>query len=211
MNPQTPQAAPDDSSPGPARYIAFQGSRRIAAGTLEQVALDARRALELDAGTPVLVFDEYSSQLVELDLRGSAGDVLERLARPAPPVAVAARGPGRPRLGVVAREVTLQPRHWDWLNLQPGGASVALRRLVEEARRANQDKDRVRLAQEVSYRFMSAMAGGLAGFEEATRALFAGDRARFDAQTSSWPADIQTHARRLAAPAFPIASEGPSA
>jgi hypothetical protein len=211
MNPQTPQAAPDDSPPGPARYIAFQGSRRISAGALEQVALDARRALELDAGTPVLVFDERSSQLVELDLRGSVGDVLERLARPAPPAAVAARGPGRPRLGVVAREVTLLPRHWDWLNLQPGGASVALRRLVEEARRANQDKDRVRQAQEVSYRFMSAMAGGLPGFEEATRALFAGDRARFDAQTDAWPADIQAHARQLAAPAFTAGSEAASA
>jgi uncharacterized protein len=114
----------------------------------------------------------------------------------------AQRRPGRPKLGVVGREVTLLPRHWDWLNHQPGGASVALRKLVEDARRVNQTRDRVRLAQEAAYRFMSAIAGNEAGFEEAIRALFAGKRDRFDAMVESWPVDVRDHARKLAAGAF---------
>jgi len=105
-------------------------------------------------------------------------------------------------LGVVGREVTLLPRHWEWLNAQPGGASVALRKLVEQARRANAGKDRVRRAQEVAFRFMSAMVGNESGFEEATRALFAGDRQRFEHHSESWPVDLRDYARALAADAF---------
>ena len=109
------------------------------------------------------------------------------------------RGPGRPKLGVVAREITLLPRHWDWLNTQPGGASVALRKLVEQARHASEGKDRIRQSQEATYRFMVAMAGDRPGFEEATRALFAGDSDRFDREIASWPIDVRDHARQLAA------------
>jgi hypothetical protein len=112
------------------------------------------------------------------------------------------RGRGRPKLGVVAREVTLLPRHWQWLSVQPGGASVAIRKLVEEARKANAGKNRVRRAREVAYRFMSAMAGNLSGFEEATRALFGKDSERFQSLTDSWPRDVRDYARKLAAAAF---------
>jgi hypothetical protein len=112
------------------------------------------------------------------------------------------RGPGRPKLGVVAREVTLLPRHWEWLNAQPGGASVALRKLVEEARRGNESKDRMRQAQDALYRFMSTLAGDEAGFEEASRALFAGDRKLFMALIQLWPKDVRSHAERLAGSAF---------
>ena len=116
--------------------------------------------------------------------------------------AVPARGPGRPRLGVVAREVTLLPRHWDWLAIQPGGASVALRKLVEVARRDSETRDRVRQASAVAYRFMSTIAGHEAGFEEASRALFAGDQAGFEALIAGWPVDVRHHLKRLAADAF---------
>jgi uncharacterized protein len=112
------------------------------------------------------------------------------------------RGPGRPRLGVVAREVTLLPRHWDWLSSQPGGASVALRKLVEQARFANQGRDRRRRAQEAAYRFLSAMAGNEPGFEEAIRALFASKRERFNQMVKPWPRDVRDHAKKLAAAAF---------
>ena len=108
------------------------------------------------------------------------------------------RGRGRPKLGVVAREVTLLPRHWDWLNSQPGGASVALRKLVEEARRASGDRDRIRAAQESAYHFMSAMAGNLPGFEEAARALFAYDRRGFGDLIAAWPEDVRDHVIKLA-------------
>ena len=96
------------------------------------------------------------------------------------------------------REVTLLPRHWEYLNRQPGGASVALRKLVEEARRANEQTDRVRAAKESAYRFMSAMAGNEPGFEEATRALFSGDQRKFDIMVGAWPPAVRDHARKLA-------------
>ncbi|MCJ0763294.1 DUF2239 family protein [Variovorax terrae] len=195
------------------RYIAFQGGRRIASGELKEVALAVRQAQAHEAQAPVLVFDEATSQLKELDLRGSAEQVLQRLADPggAPASPPAPRGPGRPRLGVVAREVTLLPRHWDWLNLQPGGASVALRKLVEDARRTSGGKDRARQAQEACYRFMSALAGNQPGFEEATRALFAGQQQRFEAELGAWPPDVAAHARQLAAAAFQAQGPGGAA
>ena len=108
------------------------------------------------------------------------------------------RGRGRPRLGVVAREVTLLPRHWEWLGAQPGGASVALRKLVEAARRSSGDLDRSRAARDAAYHFMSAMAGNLPGFEEASRALFADDRRQFVALIAGWPGDIRDHIVKLA-------------
>jgi hypothetical protein len=98
------------------------------------------------------------------------------------------------------------PRHWDWLGLQPGGASVALRKLVEEAGRASGDRDRVRAAQDAAYRFMAAIAGNLPGFEEATRALFAYDRRRFCDLIASWPEDVRDYAVELA-----FADQDPSA
>ena len=185
------------------RCTAFAGSARIASGELRHVALKAKQAF--DAGKPVLVFEDASGRVVELPLELPAGDLLKRLAEPAASaVPVAAkppppRGPGRPKLGVVAREVTLLPRHWDWLSRQPGGASVALRRLVEEARRIHQGRDSVRESREATYRFMTAMAGSLEGFEEAARALFAGDQKRFAALVAPWPVDVSHYLQGLAA------------
>ena len=181
---------------------AFKGPRCIAAGELADVALKAKTAV--DKGEQVLIFDDTTSESIEVDFRGSAEDVLRRLAQTDGNQAVTdgPRGPGRPKLGVVAREITLLPRHWDWLNAQPGGASVALRKLVEEARRANGGKDRVRQSQEAAYRFISIMAGNRPGFEEAMRALFAGHRDRFDQLIAPWPKDVRRHARKLAADAL---------
>ena len=146
------------------RCTAFEGARRIAAGDLPHVALKAKQVLDRGAKAPVLIFDDISSELIELDFRGTPADVVKRLP-PATAEVQAPRGPGRPRLGVVAREITLLPRHWDWLNSQPGGASVALRKLVEDARKRYAGRDRIRQAQESAYRFMSAMAGNEPGFE----------------------------------------------
>lgn len=178
---------------------AFEGSEEIASGTLHHVAEQVKRVLDRGERAPVLIFDDQTSELVEVDFRGSWPDVLARLTGSAEPQ----RGPGRPSLGVVAREVTLLPRHWEWLNSQPGGASVALRKLVEAARRGNSEKDALRQGQEAAYRFMSALAGNEPGFEEATRALFTGDALRFDSLLQSWPPAVAAHARRLATRAFP--------
>lgn len=189
-------------------YIAFDGDRCIGSGDLRSVARAAKETLDRRKDAAVLVFDA-SSGPVEIDFRGSVGDVLARLPDPDGSAATesaagspAPRGPGRPKLGVVAREVTLLPRHWEWLARQSGGASVALRRLVDEARRANKDKDRVRQARESAYRFIAAMGENKPHYEEAARALFAGDAGRFETWTAAWPADVRDHARRLAATAF---------
>lgn len=197
-------------NPGPdLSYIAFDGDRRIASGDLHEVARAAKEALDRRKDASVLVFDGHTSGPIDLDFRGSVEDVLARLPKVADAPAAAAnaalpapRGPGRPKLGVVAREVTLLPRHWEWLAQQNGGASVALRKLVDEARRANKDKDRIRHAQETAYRFLAAMAENKPHYEEVTRALFAADAERFEAWTAAWPADVRDHARRLAAAAF---------
>jgi hypothetical protein len=174
---------------------AFAGPDRLVHGPLAEVALAVKAALAADPTASILTFDDTTGRVIDFDLRGSDADVLARL--PAPE-GQPARGRGRPRLGVVAREVTLLPRHWDWLSAQPGGASHALRRLIDEARRHDGGQAATRAAQETAYRFVSAMAGNLPGFEEATRALFANDATRFAQHSATWPADIRDHAQKLA-------------
>jgi uncharacterized protein len=198
------------SAPTSSTCIAFEGDRRIGSGGLREMARLAKRAV--DTGAAILIFDQTTSHLVDFDLRGSLDEILARLPDDSATVAAsepddsdaepAPRGPGRPRLGVVAREVTLLPRHWEWLAAQRGGASVALRRLVDEARRANRDADRIRHAQEATYRFIAAMGENKPHYEEVARALFAGDAERFAQWTATWPADVRDHARALAARAF---------
>ena len=199
------------------RCTAFAGTRRIGTGSLPEVAVAARRVVASGAQEPVLIFDDATSHVVDVDFRGTDADVIARIEPAAPESdradagvegaspyreGDATRGRGRPKLGVVAREVTLLPRHWDWLATQPGGASAAVRRLVDEARQTSSQKDRLRQAKESAYRFMSAMAGNEQGFEEASRALFANDAARFTEFTDQWPADVRDHARMLAARSF---------
>lgn len=169
---------------------AFQGEVRLATGPLAEVAVAVRDAA-LEDPASLLVFDDATGRVVDLDLRGSPAELAARYA-PGP------RGRGRPSLGVTAREVTLLPRHWEWLAAQKGGASAALRRLVEAARRADGGETDRRAARDAACRFMSAMAGDRPGFEEATRALYAGDRAAFGAQIAGWPDDVRDHAARLA-------------
>jgi len=181
---------------------AFDHHRLIASGPLADVALAVKRTLEAGATGPVLIFDDRDSRQIELDFRGSADDVLARLAHPDVAPATVTRGPGRPKLGVVPREVTLLPRHWDWLGQQPGGASAVLRRLVEQALRGNGAKERARQAVESFDRFMQATAGDLPGYEEASRAFYRGERAQFGTLTSAWPADLRTHLLRLGAIAW---------
>lgn len=196
----------------PRSYTAFDGHRRIASGPLRVNALALRRALEGGASGPALIFDDTTGRSVDFDTSGPEEAMLARAAARAAALeatvpaatgdsqddAPERRGRGRPKLGVVSREVTLLPRHWEWLAAQPGGASVALRKLVEQARRDNADKDRSRRARERAYHFISAMAGDFAGFEAATRALFAGDLAGFAERIAAWPSDVRDHALRLA-------------
>lgn len=210
MAPNTENLAPADR---PA--IAFDGERLLASGPFGEVARAVRTAQGETAHGVILVFDAESGEQLDVDPRSGAS------ATSAKPQAAAAispdvqepsegRGPGRPKLGVIAREVTLLPRHWEWLASQPGGASATLRRLVEQARGATTERDRVRRAQEAAYRFMAATLGNQAHFEEAIRALFAGDRGRFTTLTEAWPRDLRDHARTVAANAFPPPLSSPT-
>jgi hypothetical protein len=185
------------------RYVAFAGSRRIAAGTLRAVV----RAGCTHGDEPVRIFSADSGEEVQIDLSGTPDEVVARLPPErtdvAPPETTDAdRGPGRPKLGVVAKEVTLLPRHWAWLAAQRGSVSATLRRLIDEARHTHEARDAVRRAQDSAYRFTSAMAASEPTFEEAVRALYRADLVAFDLQTAAWPPDVRDCTRRLAAAAF---------
>jgi hypothetical protein len=173
---------------------AFSGPNRIASGPLDQIAATLAEAAA--SGATLLVIDDATGRVTDLDLRGSVTDIIAR--HPALPTEDT-RGRGRPRLGVTAREVTLLPRHWDWLAGQPGGASAALRRLVESAARTSAPQDRQRRNRDAAYRAMQALGGDLPGYEAALRALYAGDGAGFAAALADWPEDLRDYVQAIAA------------
>lgn len=187
-------------------YTAFAGQRRIASGDLKTMLLVTKECLDGGEAEPVLIFEDETGAQIDFDFRGTASDVLARLrehpsfkeAQAVPVEPVKARsGPGRPKLGVVCREVSLLPRHWQWLEQQPAGISGSLRRLVEEARKRGRAKEAARVARDAVGRFMWGMAGDLPGFEEASRALFAKDEKRLRELIQGWPCDVRDHAERL--------------
>ena len=192
--------------PGKAtHFTAFGGERRIASGDLRTVALACKAYVDGGGDGRVVIFEDATGRLIELSLRGTPEDVEER-ARTAAKSPGGNGGPprarGRPRLGVVSKEVTLLPRHWAWLSAQRGSASATLRRLVDEARHANEGRDRVRRAQDAAYRFMSVKLGNEPGYEEAIRALYACNQERFEAEAEAWPDDLRTYCYGLASEAF---------
>jgi hypothetical protein len=189
----------------------------VSSGPLVEVSLFVKHATEADASEPALIFDDATGRVVDVDLRGTEADIVERLSQPAPAhiggfwhrvkeppetresdAETGTRGRGRPKMGVVSREVTLLPRHWEWLADQPGGASATLRRLVDNARRSGSVLHQRRADQEAAYQFMQAIAGDLPGYEEAIRALFANDRPGVEQRIAAWPHDVRTQAIRLA-------------
>lgn len=176
-----------------ASYTAFAGVERIVRGSLQEMLRATKKRLDSEPDLSVLVFEDASGKQVDFDFRGTLEQVVAR-ARPEPPERA---GPGRPKLGVVSREVSLLPRHWDWLERQPQGISAALRRLVDDARKRAPDEDRAREARAAASRFMWVMAGDLPKFEEASRALFAGHKQRFAELTRFWPADVRRHLDEL--------------
>jgi hypothetical protein len=194
-------------------WIAFSKGKCIASGAPREVVTEVKRFVDSHAKDTVTILDARTSETVEVDFRGSVSTILKRI--PAAPIQspevhseppAPERTVGRPRLGVTAREVTLLPRHWEWLGTQPAGASAVLRKLVEQALRSSKESDRVRHAQEAAYRFMNVMAGDNPGFEEATRALFAGDIERLQQFVSNWPRDVSDQTLFLAGKA--IAKDG---
>lgn len=197
-------------------FTAFEGHRLRVRASLPEVALAVKAASDTGSTEPFLVFDDATGRSVDIDLRGTVEDMIERLSQPPQTFIGRFRSPasqpaqtddksdseprrrGRPKLGVVPREVTLLPRHWEWLGAQPGGASAALRRLVDNARRTELPRARQRIAQEAAYQFMTAIAGDFSGYEEAIRTLFTGDLSNLAQQMEAWPVDIREYALSLA-------------
>lgn len=173
------------------RYVAFAGVRLVAQGGLPELLPVLKRRFDANPSDLVFIFDEETGRQIDFDLRGPLDEVF---ARAAPPKAAAARGPGRPKLGVTAREVTLLPRHWAWLERQPNGASAALRRLVEAAMKHEPARERARRVRAALSNILTNIAGDRPGYEEATRALFAGDTPRFETLVRRWPKDIRDYA-----------------
>jgi hypothetical protein len=180
-------------------YVLFSGAKLVARGNLQAVASAAWKAVHGTTAGALVILDP-GGRPVDLDLRGSPDDVAARY--PSSDAAPAKTGRGRPKLGVTAREVTLLPRHWEWLQTQPGGASATLRRLVDQARKDSPGPDRRRESQETAHRIMTALAGDLEGYEEALRALYAGDAERFDRSIRSWSPDVKELVRSRAAAAL---------
>ena len=176
-------------------YTAFVGNDVIAAGSLEEVFYASQQFAADEPGALILTFEDQTGQQVDFDLRGSA---------PVVEVEEPRGGPGRPKLGVVSREISLLPRHWEWLQEQSGGASGAIRRLIDEERKREPHKYERLVATKAAGRFMTAMAGNLPGYEEASRALYAGERVRFEGLIADWPTDIRVYLEKLTRPAFQV-------
>lgn len=186
-------------------FSVFVSDTCVISAPLEPMLEALKARFDRDPREAVLIFEDGTGRQVDFDLRGTWDEVRARALRSSaadadaiatPPKA----GPGRPRLGVVSREISLLPRHWEWLQRQPSGSSAAIRRLVEEARKRDPEGERARLACEAASRFMTAIAGNRAGFEEASRALFAKDAARLEALVADWPKDIRSHLMKLLTP-----------
>ncbi|QDU56474.1 DUF2239 family protein [Aeoliella mucimassa] len=173
-------------------YTSFKGYQRVASGDLSSMLLETKEHIETSGEESLLIFEDTTGRQVEFDFRGTADEVLERHGAAKPRV-----GPGRPKLGVTAREVTLLPRQWDWLEQQPKGISATLRKLVDEARKQEPNRERARRLRDAAGKFMWAMAGNLPDFEEASRALYANDFSSLQAKISDWPTDIREHITRL--------------
>jgi hypothetical protein len=187
-------------------YTAFAGFERIMRGTLQETLRKTKKKLDTDPELRVLIFEDATGRQVDFDFRGSIEQVVAR----AQPKQAERSGPGRPKLGVVSREVSLLPRHWEWLERHPQGISAGIRRLVDEARKRAPDEERARQARAAASQFMWVMSGDLPHFEEASRALFGSHKLRFAELTRSWPADVREHLDELLREggAFAAAGEG---
>lgn len=192
------------STPSHPTFTAFVGSRRLASGSAAVVGTAAHAAAAARTNRHPVIFSDLTGRRVHVDWAAGRDAIVAQLHSSAGRDEGARRrpGPGRPRLGVVAREVTLLPRHWAWLRTRRGGASATLRRLVDEARRRGAEGREVCRAQDAVYRFMTETVGDEPGYEEALRALYRGDLERFTLESEGWPQDLRDHARALAASAF---------
>lgn len=170
------------------QVTAFFDERIIARGTPAAVTGAVEEGYS-DRLSDVRVFEDGTGRVIDLDIWDAARSAAMSRAGADQP-----KGRGRPRLGVVAREVTLLPRQWEWLAKQPGGASAAIRRLVDAARKEGQGHGEAR---DAVYRFLTVMGGDRPGYEEALRALYRGEAERFAELIVDWPEDVRRYVDEL--------------
>lgn len=175
------------------QYTAFSGDRLIATGALSEMLSGVKTLLDAKGSSSVLIFKDDTGEQIDFDFRGTIDEVLLRARPPKPKT-----GPGRPSLGVVCGEVSLLPRHWEWLQRQQNNVSAAIRRLVDDAIRNEPASAKAQRAVEATDRELWALAGNLPGCEEASRALYARDFARFRCLIQDWPPDVANHLSTLA-------------
>ena len=192
----------------PTTCTVFLGVKKMAQGSIEEVIPWLKQTYADEALTTFLLFDDATGKTFDVDFRGTIDEVLARffeksgISPSSEAIPLSTKRVGRPKLGVVSGEVTLLPRHWEWLKRQPGGASVTLRKLVEEARRTDTQHNQVRVAQEATYHVMSTLAGDFPNYEEALRSLYAKDDVRFNQLLASFEPDVRDYIKALATPVF---------
>ncbi|MDO9181477.1 MAG: DUF2239 family protein [Bacteriovorax sp.] len=184
-------------------YTAFDGNKLLFQGPLSDIVLKIKKRLGKAENSSILIFSDSTGKTMDFNFQGNERDVQRRLeVYVTEEVPKDNSGPGRPKLGVISREVSLLPRHWEWLATQSGGASSTLRTLVEEAKKKLTNGNQIKQAQERTYKFISAIAGDFEGYEEALRALYKRDENNFLIQIQGWPNDVKNHAIEMATPAF---------
>ncbi|MBN1412503.1 MAG: DUF2239 family protein [Spirochaetales bacterium] len=167
-------------------FTAFAGHSLIASGDLRTILTLTKKYLDSGQNEPILIFNDETGRQHDFNMQGTLQEVLDR-AMDQPQ-----KGPGRPKLGVINKEVSLLPRHWEWLNRQQHRASGTIRRLVEAAQKEGKG-NRAKALLEAAGNFMWAMTGNFKGFEEASRALYARKWEKLEEIISSWPADVKNH------------------
>ena len=172
-------------------FTVFIDSNIAAAGTKGDIRNQLQEIAQADLAFLPLIFEDATGRQVDFNPNDEEPPTQKQTV-------------GRPKLGVTAREVTLLPRHWSWLDSQSGGASARLRFLVETAMKDISPKDRIKQAQENCTRFLTAVADNLTDYEDATRALYRRDEAMFWRVTATWPVDIRKYAAMLAEDSFSL-------
>jgi len=184
-------------------YTAFENRSIIAKGSIEEVVLVIKKRIGIGSHTTALIFDDELGRTIDIDFSGTLDDVRQKLGVFVPKESKETLpGPGRPKLGVISREVSLLPQHWEWLALQRGGASLTLRKLVDTAKNGSTSNCQPRFYQDAVAQFMSVMAGDLPNYEEALRMLYRKDKVNFFSQIKNWPEDVKAHIKKMASPIF---------
>lgn len=182
-------------------YTAFEEFKIVSQGTLDDVAISVKHRLKEQGSSNILIFSDSTGRQIDLDLSGTDKQVLDRLKVFTTSSVQTQSGAGRPKLGVLPREISLLPSHWEWLLNQEGGSSAVIRNLIDEKMKT-QLIHKNKIAQERTYKFLSAHAGNLPSFEDAVRFLYRKDKKKFMDQISGWPKDVLKYTLSLSSDAF---------